>query len=80
VHYLSDVLVGTLLGCGFGYLTLSPALRSLATRHAFRLHERSLGLFHAALFCFAYETAHMYENVRHLGSGLWQVGRALLHL
>lgn len=78
-HYPSDVLAGAMLGCGFACLTKWTALRSLATRQAFRLHERSLGLFHAALFYFAYETAHMYEDLRHLGIGAWQVGRALLH-
>jgi undecaprenyl-diphosphatase len=80
VHYPSDILTGALLGCGFGYSTQWRGLRSLATQPAFRLRERSMGVFHAALFYFAYETAHMYEDLRRFGIGVWQVARALLRL
>jgi len=79
LHYPSDILVGALLGCGFGYAAKWSGLRSLVTRPAWRLQEFSPGLFHACLFSLAYETANMFDDVRHAAVQAWQVARVLLH-
>lgn len=79
VHYPSDILAGALLGCAFAYLARWPGLRSLVMRPALRLHGFSPGLFHACLFCLAYETAYMYDDARNAAMGALKVVRVLLH-
>ena len=79
VHYPSDLLAGALLGSGFACLARWSELRSFVLRPAVRLFGFSPGLFHACLFCLAYETAYMYEDVRRAGIGALQLIRVLLH-
>lgn len=78
-HYPSDMLAGALLGSGFACLARWSELRTLVLRPGVRLFGFSPGLFHACLFCLAYETAYMYDDVRHAAIGALQLIRVLLH-
>jgi membrane-associated phospholipid phosphatase len=80
VHYTSDLLVGALIGCGFAYLANWTAIRSLVTRPGLRLQQYSPGLFYAALFYLAAETANMYDQFRMLATAGSHGAHALLHL
>jgi undecaprenyl-diphosphatase len=79
VHYPSDILAGALLGSGFACLARWSQLRTLVLRPAVRLFGFSPGLFHACLFCLAWETASMYSDLRHPAIGALQFIRDLLH-
>jgi undecaprenyl-diphosphatase len=78
VHYPSDILIGAALGCGFGYLTGWAGLRTFVMRPAARLQEYSLGVFYACLFILAFETAYMFDDLRHTAVGVWHVFRHLV--
>ncbi len=79
VHYPSDLLAGALLGSGVACLATWSELRTVVLRPAVRLFGFSPGLFYAGLFCLAYETAYMYDDVRHAAIGALQIMRVLLH-
>ncbi|MBZ5667066.1 MAG: phosphatase PAP2 family protein [Acidobacteriia bacterium] len=79
VHYPSDILAGALLGSGFACLGRWLKLRTLVLRSGVRLFDFSPGLFHACLFCLAYETASMYDDVRHAAIGALHLIRVLLY-
>lgn len=73
IHYPSDILIGALLGCGFGYLASWPTVQSLVRQPAARLQTFSAGLFHAGFFYLAYETANLYADARQAAGGAWQL-------
>lgn len=79
IHYPSDILAGALFGGALAYSARWPALRSLVTRHAFRMQQASPGLFYACFFFLAYQTADLYDPLRggiHVAS---EIVHAILH-
>lgn len=64
IHYPSDLLVGAAIGCAIGLLANVQSLRSMVISPGVRLLHYSHGLFYAALFYLALETALLYDHFR----------------
>jgi undecaprenyl-diphosphatase len=64
VHYPSDLLAGGLFGVALASSAKWPAFRSLLTRPALRLQERSPGIFYACFFFLTVQTAELYGSLR----------------
>ena len=75
IHYPSDLLVGALLGVGFGYTAAWYALRVAMTRPAMYLMKLSSGFFYACFFFLTQETAQMYDPLRHAAAAVWRLVR-----
>lgn len=79
IHYPSDVLAGALLGIAAVNTVRFAPLRSLVLKPAQRLLAWSPSAFYAALFLLTWQTADLYDHLRHLEAKLEEVVRVWYH-
>lgn len=70
LHYPTDLLAGAVIGSGSACLAGCTRLREIVTRPAFAVLEKRPGLFYALFFCFTYQLATLFDDIRYLGSVL----------
>ncbi len=75
IHYPSDILAGALLGIAAVNTIRFAPLRRVILKPAQRLLIWSPSLFYAALFLLSWQTADLYDPLRHLESKLEEVVR-----
>ena len=72
-HYLTDLLVGALIGAGIVWLFNQPQIRTQITRLPLRFHRQKPQLFYAVLFLLSYQIAELFNPVRHVLSAIHAV-------
>lgn len=69
-HYLTDLLVGALIGAGIVWLFNQPQIRTQITRIPLRFHRQKPQLFYAVLFLLSYQIAELFNPARHVMSAV----------
>ena len=79
IHYPTDILAGTLLGIGIGYLSRNAAIRTTTTRHVMRWLDRRPELFYVFFFILTQQVAELFMSLRHMFYFVRVLASGLMH-
>ncbi|MGA8727829.1 MAG: phosphatase PAP2 family protein [Terracidiphilus sp.] len=66
IHWPSDILAGAVLGVSCTQFARIPAIRAYIRQSVPLWHQNHPQVFYAVLFVWSYETASLFDDVRHL--------------
>jgi undecaprenyl-diphosphatase len=69
IHYPTDVLAGTAIGVGIGFLANQKNYREFISQGAFQWMQKSPGSFYAVFFLFMYQITVIFWDVRFVAAG-----------
>jgi undecaprenyl-diphosphatase len=64
-HWPTDVVAGAAIGVSFAQLARIPSIQAFVRRFAIKWHQKRPEVFFAVLGLWSYETAVLYNDVRH---------------
>lgn len=64
IHAPTDMLAGGLLGAGIAWIFNSAGSRQRISTPAFKLLQKSPGVFYAGMFLLTYQTSDLFEHLR----------------